>query len=424
MVGLFCNSRNRETHNHSIVTEVCLLDKISNASIWTNKQYYANVYINLSKTKMSVDHNQLPTTIASFQIAQNPAAFDEILASSGHELDELPIPSVDTPNAEAPAQLARAGKLRSTVQPLGDLVVGHGSRDGGSASPEDVFEEGDNVDREKIRLQRELDIANDPLLQEVAAENREATKQHVQELYDVSVEYVAPVIAGFAEHLLKSAGDDQIILAGRDGIGTYIAAQKLQEKFPDPNQKKDQVLYAYLTRNVVFDTQPDVLKKYLEQEGLRDANAPVIVGDIGMYGSMMRSLQNILPQVRLEYLISESLRIPGYASNRGKPMDSMSYIPGNPAVHFMEDTFSGAIATPDGLIEQEDGSIVPDIPANDFSPEEQLKRKYALQAIEDYVTTLRGRPNAAESAGDIGKLDAFLSHTDGYRKLMVPHHSA
>lgn len=296
-----------------------------------------------------------------------------------------------------------------------------------SESPISVDAEGritrGNIERDEIRQQREYDIANEPLLQEVAVEDREAAKERILGLYNASSEYVAPVIAGFAEHLLEKSEGQQIILAGRDGIGTYIAAKRLQEKFPDPSQETDQVLYAYLTRGIVLNTQPDILKKYLLQEGLRDAEAPVIIGDIGMYGSMMPRIEKILPQARPEYLISKSVMIPGYASSEANTMDSMKYVSGNPAVHFMEDTFSGPIASPNGLVEHEDGSIGVNIPPNTFSPEEQLKRKYALQAIDDYVATLHRRPGAVASTHAVKKLDVFLENTDGYQELMVPHHS-
>jgi hypothetical protein len=318
----------------------------------------------------------------------------------------------------------RAEGKDSVMPPLTNIVREYRY----SESPISVDAEGriahGNIERKKMRQQREADIANEPLLQEIAVEDREAAKQRVIELYNASNEYVAPVIAGFAEHLLESAKGQQIILAGRDGIGTYIAAKKLQEKFPEPNEEMDQVLYAYLTRSIVFDTQPDILKKYLLQEGLRDVDAPVIIGDIGMYGSMMPRLRKALPQARAEYLISKAVTIPGYASNVVSGMDSMKQVSGNAAVHFMEDTFSGPITSPNGLVEQTDGSIAVSIPPHTFSAEEQLKRQYALQAIDDYVATLGKRPTTATSARDIRKLDVFLENADNYRELMVPHHSA
>lgn len=407
-------------------------------TIFTNPRfddYRDGIEVNLlacSQAKLERGLDHIYTTRGEFTVPIKAyyQAHDFSTLSSEFARGESPISGVHSSGDFGFEQLIsdmvaveRAEGKDSVMPPLTNIVREYRY----SESPISVDAEGritrGNIEREKLRQQRELDITNEPLLQEIAMEDREAAKQRILELYNASNEYVAPVIAGFAEHLLERAKGQQIILAGRDGIGTYIAAKRLQEKFPKPNQDEDQVLYAYLTRNIVFDSQPDTLKKYLLQEGLRDTNASVIIGDVGMYGSMMPRLQRVLPHARAEYLISKSATIPGYASSVVRGMDSMKQIPGNPAVHFMEDTFSGSIASPNGLVERADGSVEVTIPPHDFSAEEQLKRKYALQAIDDYTATLHRRPTPATSARDIKKLDVFLENIDGYRDLMVPHHS-
>jgi hypothetical protein len=91
----------------------------------------------------------------------------------------------------------------------------------------------------------------------------------------------------------------------------------------------------------------------------------------------------------------------------------------NLGVHFLEDTFSGPTRSIQELIEQ-DGKLMPRSDQTPFTPEEALKREYALRAIEDYTMRLHERPaQPADTA--IQKLDIFLSHPSQYKHLMVPH---
>lgn len=263
------------------------------------------------------------------------------------------------------------------------------------------------------------EISENPLLMEVPEDEREETLRSTFELYVAAKETVAPVITGFAHDLLTHAGGKQIIFAGRDGIGPFIAASILKEKFDYPKTDSDQLIYAYLTRRIVDNTPVDVLQDYLQQEGLTDTSDKVILADIGMYGSIVSKIKRALPAVETRYLISKNYSIPGYADSDSQPMASLESVIGNPAVHFMEDTFSGDIPSPSELVSK-DGKLVPNTGDRGYPPAELLKRTYALKAIEDYATSVQEKPASGKSDA-IAKLDDFLSDPSHFSHLMVPH---
>ena len=251
---------------------------------------------------------------------------------------------------------------------------------------------------------------------------REAIKDAF-ELYKVTKETVAPVIVGFADELLRESDGKKIMFAARDGIGAYVAAQKLLERFPESYEgvSAGDMLYPYLTRSVVFDTNPADLVGYLQQCGVEDVDSPVIMADIGMYGSTVGRLKQVLPNLETRYLISRSHSIPGYADDGSGQMSSMDSIVGNPAVHFMEDTFSGLTSSAKRLLKGRDGTLVPDIKQDAYPAEELLKRKYALRAFEDAVTELSAAPQQAQKEVWVKKLDDFLVENSNYASMMVPH---
>lgn len=260
-------------------------------------------------------------------------------------------------------------------------------------------------------------IGADPLLAEVPESEREETLRNTFELYVASKEVVAPVIAGFAHDLLTHADGKQIVFAGRDGIGPFIAASILKEKFDYPDAGRDQLIYAYLTRRIVDNTPVDTLQDYLKQEGLTDPTDRVILADIGMYGTIISKIQRALPQVEPRYLISKNYSIPGYADSDEHPMSSLQSVIGNPAVHFMEDTFSGNIPSPSELIDI-DGVLTPNTADRSYPAAELLKRTYALKAIEDYT---RGAEQPDLGAAAVDTLDDFLSDTSHFTHMMIPH---
>lgn len=264
------------------------------------------------------------------------------------------------------------------------------------------------------------EISQHSLMQSIPAERQEAATEKTFELYKVAKQNVAPVVTDFADHLLHESGGHQIIFAARDGLGTYTAATRLRDKFAYPGDDPEQLKYVYLTRKVVWGTGEPQLHKYLDEQGIHDQGARILMADIGMYGSMLPDIKRILPRVEAHYLISVNPHIPGYASHPMRPMKSMGRVPGNPAVHFLEDTFSGPTQSPSRLMEV-DGVLVPDAHTNGFPPEELLRREYALRAIADYASELLSPPSQALRTAHITRLDNLLSRPEAFTSLMVPH---
>lgn len=284
----------------------------------------------------------------------------------------------------------------------------------------------DEQDSEHLRISeaavdetRYKEIAESPLLLELPEGERAEAVSQTFELYKTAKEVVAPVIVGFADYLLEEARDRQIIFAARDGLGAYTAATQLKEKFDYSNPDPDQLVYAYLTRKVVGSTPPNQIGRYLEQLGVQDTKAPLLLADIGMYGTMVRSFKDIMPSVDVRYLISKTPEIPGYADGTESHMASVRNVVGNPAIHFMEDTFSGAMPSPARLIDQ-DGRLVPNTLNDAFPPAEALKREFAMKAIYDHAASLEERPKQPPVEA-IKKLDDFLAQPLRFKHLMVPH---
>ncbi|MEO6728176.1 MAG: hypothetical protein ABIM96_04560 [Candidatus Saccharimonas sp.] len=267
------------------------------------------------------------------------------------------------------------------------------------------------------------DILADPILSDIPAEEQFEAVSDAFELYAKSKDIVAPVITGFADSLLREAeGLSQIVFAARDGLGAYEAAKLLLSKFPKEYDVEDgDMAYAYLTRKLVYGSSHEDLRQYLAELGI-DPQKPTLLADIGMYGSIMHTMQGVMPQVEARYLISRNQSIPGYADDYHNTtrMNSLATIVGNPATHFLEDTFSGCTNSPDKLVEK-NGKLVPNIDENAFEPKELLKRKYAMRAFTDYVQSLDTPPSKSEKRSRVRALDSFLSDPGQYQHLMVPH---
>ncbi len=275
-------------------------------------------------------------------------------------------------------------------------------------------------------------------LQKLVTEHAEGNAEaitHTIELYTKTQEFVAPVVVSFADFLLqklsKSGKSTKLVCAARDGIGAYLAAQKLLEKFPAnyPNVDAHQLAYAYLSRHVVFNSSPEILERHLQELGLNPGDS-IILADIGMYGSMLAALREKLPNFRLEsveYLISRTPQANGYLDTPQYTMSSVVNVVGNPAVHFLEDTYSGSIASPTRLVET-GSELVPDTISSEYSGEIALKREFALRAITDFVqdlaaTTSPDQPQALpiDFPNAKKRLDEFLADQNNFRHLMVPH---
>lgn len=262
------------------------------------------------------------------------------------------------------------------------------------------------------------EISDHELLAQIPEDEREEVLHDTFELYVAAKEIVAPVIVGFADDLLSHADGKQIIFAGRDGIGPFMAASLLKEKFDYPTSD-NQLIYAYLTRRIVDNTPPDVLIDYLQQQGLKDPSADIVLADIGMYGTIISKMQRTLPHIETRYLISKNSTVPGYADNYSQPMSALESVIGNPAVHFMEDTFSGTITSPSELVDV-DGTLTPNTADSSFPPKELLKRLYALKAIEDYTKSTTERPDSKDRTA-VAKLNDFLADPSHFSHMMVPH---
>lgn len=267
------------------------------------------------------------------------------------------------------------------------------------------------------------DLMDDPILRGIPEAEQFEAISDAFELYAKSKDIVAPVVTGFADALLREAdGSRQIVFAARDGLGAFEAAKILLRKFPEEYATKEiDTVYAYLTRRLVYDSTPAMIQQYLEELGV-DTQKPVLLADIGMYGSIMDRMRQVMPNVEARYVISRNPDIPGFAddSSSRSGMTSLSAIVGNPAVHFLEDTFSGLTSSPDRLVEV-GGHLVPNIVENAFEPKELLKRKYAIRAFIDYADSLTTPPIQSEKMSQIAALDRFLADSDQYRHLMVPH---
>lgn len=267
-------------------------------------------------------------------------------------------------------------------------------------------------------------IVSDPIVQELAPDRQREAIQDTFELYLKSKDVLAPVVAGFASELLDEAGSkEQVIFAARDGLGAYEAAKNLLEKFPDRYETaNDQLAYAYFTRNLTYHSSSEDLREYVGELGM-DADKPTLVADVGMYGSIQHELEKAMPNLQLRYLISRNSDIPGYMDDGQTRRLSVLRrgIPGNPAIHFLEDTFSGTTSSPAQLVRGEDGRLTPDLIDNAYEPAELLRRKYAVYAFGDYVAELSEPPNPTEREHHVAALDQFLSDEDEYRHLMVPH---
>lgn len=270
------------------------------------------------------------------------------------------------------------------------------------------------------------EIMTDPLLDKLPEAERHEAAANAFELYIRSKEKLAPVVAGFASELLHNAGGGQVIFAARDGLGAFEAAKELLDKFPDSYETKpDDLAYAYFTRKLMYNSETHDLHSYVNQTLGMDSQKPTLVADIGMYGSIERELREVLPKSQLRYMISKNPSIPGYIhDDHDKFLHALSRgISGNPAIHFLEDTFSGTTSSPSRLVRDEaTGNMVPEMREGEdaYEPAELMKRKYAAKAFGDYVSEL-DQPPADYSSQDVKALDEFLQDTDQYRHLMVPH---
>lgn len=246
-------------------------------------------------------------------------------------------------------------------------------------------------------------------------------------LYEVSRDKVAPVVVDFARWCLERAKPGQkVLFLARDGLAPWIAARLLVRQGKFPGITEDQLKYAHLSRNITWQEDEATLKQYLSQLGVEDDDQDLLTVDVGMFGAIHRSLQELYPQKKVSslYLISASRDegIEGYLSDVKKGTSSIDpiwkSIPGNPAVHFIEDTFAGFYGSTKGLEKSEDGTVKPHIGVP-YSRDVYLKRLAAIDGIVDHALSQESRDPKENSAA----LNAYLASQFKKDKkyIMVPH---
>jgi hypothetical protein len=208
--------------------------------------------------------------------------------------------------------------------------------------------------------------------------------------YGTSLKHYAPLLIEWVESLLDTAvlENRKLIFLARDGIPPYEAALILKAK----NKARYGTLsisLLHLSRTLVyFATQkedkisladsvvkeyalslpardPELLKKYINQEtGLKEGDKCLFV-DIGFAGSMIPFILNQCPDIDAKFcfLIShtKSTRIERYrawgflAHSEDRPLEPVNKAGKNPAVHWLEDTHQFIFKSPKILIQTQKG---------------------------------------------------------------------
>ncbi|MDP3792193.1 MAG: hypothetical protein Q8Q89_00475 [bacterium] len=284
----------------------------------------------------------------------------------------------------------------------------------------------DNVARSSYREEK-LASFIEKHLEDLSKEKQGEILKDAMRLYEVSRDKVAPVVLDFARWCLERAKPGQkVLFLARDGLAPWIAARLLVRQGKFPGITEDQLKYTHLSRNITWQEDEATLKQYLSQLGVEDNDEDLLTVDVGMFGAIHRSLQELYPQKKVTslYLISASRDegIEGYLSDVKKGTSSIDpiwkSIPGNPAVHFLEDTFSGFYGSTQGLEKSEDGTIKPQM-GIPYSRDVYLKRLAAIDGIVDHALSQKEGDSKANSAA----LNAYLvsQFKDDKKYIMVPH---
>jgi len=226
--------------------------------------------------------------------------------------------------------------------------------------------------------------------------------------------------------LERAKPGQKVLFLARDGLAPWIAARLLVRQGQFPGITEDQLKYTHLSRNITWQEDEATIKQYLSQLGVEDNDEDLLTVDVGMFGAIHRSLQELYPKKKVSslYLISASRDegIEGYLSDVKKGTSSIDpiwkSIPGNPAVHFMEDTFSGFYGSTQGLEKSEDGTIKPKLGVP-YSREVYLKRLAAIDGIVDHILSLEPGDPKKNSA----ELNTYLASQfkEDKKYIMIPH---
>ncbi|MBI3633582.1 MAG: hypothetical protein HY226_04790 [Candidatus Vogelbacteria bacterium] len=289
-------------------------------------------------------------------------------------------------------------------------------------------------DKLALRLDAQRYIANDLATIEGLNQKVEAADPNrVLELYDVAAEKIGQVFVAFADSLLKKASivgeNAKILFLARDSLATYESAKILLERFPEryPGVSSKDLVYAYLSRKVLVNNSEQDIHLYMAGELGFGFNDRVIISDIGMYGTAVEPIKNVLKNniaagvESVDFLISRNAGINGFLDDYKKPLQSLEQIPGNPIVHFLEDTFSGEIKSPNILeYSKLEKKWLPTSEEAHYPRFEALKRRAAIWGVRDYAETV----STADLNSDIDRqaLDKFfLENLDKLKELGVPH---
>ncbi len=141
-------------------------------------------------------------------------------------------------------------------------------------------------------------------------------------LYEISRDIYAPLMIKFAEDNLDKLSKDPGLLnlaVGRDGLASFLVQRKLIEMFPERygNIDPKNVQFANLSRNSTLNSDPSLMRKFLEKTGFF-AKPRINIIDNGIAGTIQNHLQNIFPErdISGNYLLSRKIRDDRYKDKK------------------------------------------------------------------------------------------------------------
>lgn len=304
-------------------------------------------------------------------------------------------------------------------------------KEGGMLSSPDVALEEKAASTKELQYQKRKDqfaAYLDAHCSDIDPDRRNELLNNALRLYEVSRGTIAPVIKDYASWLLNDLKPDQrLLFLARDALMPWVASRLLVRQGKFPEITKDQLQYAYLSRKLMWQESPEKIKKYLKQLGVEDDDKDLLMADVGVYGAVHHALQELYPQKNLKsrFFISAANgdEFEGYLYDQqrdGRDIGSAwSSISGNPAVHFLEDTFSGFYGSAKNLKEKGDGSVIPQL-TTPYSRETYLKRLAALEGIVDCVLTENSDNDPATNKQNLETYLQTQFHEDA-PYIMVPH---
>jgi hypothetical protein len=257
----------------------------------------------------------------------------------------------------------------------------------------------------------------------------------ISQLYDASYFRVAPSIIASVDQMLKGVGDNgansEFFFLARDGLGAFNIAKILLGKFPEryPGVRENQLHYVYVNRKTIYS---EFMPTYLEQNGLTPGKTAHFF-DLGWFGSMYSELKEICKESGAQlggmYLVfndGSKKNIHPFHETAFKPNHPPIHdVEGIPAVHFLEDTFSGFETRPNNLIQETASGKIVTSQTQRYSGDKMNKRSIALlglhQAAQDIETT--EELDSLSPSHTSGILFPFLEEINQgkHQNILVPH---